>query len=104
MRAGAISKRWRKHGLPGAASKATTGNMAVNITLLPELARTGYRLTSPPDPAYNCIAYAAGITHQWWWPDPDGFDYWPPGIPRTHTLDAFAQALATVGFVPCADG
>lgn len=38
------------------------GNMAVNERLFPDLARTGYRLTSPPDPVYNCIAWAAGFT------------------------------------------
>ena len=77
--------------------------MAVNESLFPDLARTGYRLTSPPDPSYNCIAWAAGFTDAWWWPDPDGFDYWPPGLPRERTLAAFTQALATVGFSPCAD-
>lgn len=77
--------------------------MAVNERLFPDLARTGYRLTSPADPHYNCISWAAGITNAWWWPDPDGFDYWPAGVPRERTLAAFDQALATVGFAPCAD-
>ena len=79
------------------------GNMAVNESLFPDLARTGYRLTSPPDPLYNCIAWAAGFTDAWWWPDPAGFDYWPAGVPRERTLAAFNQALAGVGFSPCPD-
>src|SRR5262245_19012510 len=33
--------------------------MTVNESLFPDLVQTGYRLTSPPDPVYNCIAYAA---------------------------------------------
>jgi hypothetical protein len=77
--------------------------MAVNEHLFPDLVRTGYQVTSPPDPVYNCIAHAAGVTDAWWWPDPDGFDYWPPGIPREQTLAAFIDAFATVGCAPCAD-
>ena len=62
--------------------------MAVNESLFPDLVRTGYQITSPPDPVYNCIAHAAGVTDDWWWPDPDGFDYWPPGIIRERTLNS----------------
>jgi hypothetical protein len=78
--------------------------MAVNESLFPDLVRTGYQVTSPSDPVYNCIAWAAGVTDAWWWPDPNGFDYWPPGVPVACTLDAFIQAFATVGYAPCADG
>jgi hypothetical protein len=77
--------------------------MAVNESLFPDLVRTGYQITSPPDPVYNCIAHAVGVTSDWWWPDPDGFDYWPPGVVRERTLAAFLQAFATAGFSPCPD-
>jgi hypothetical protein len=75
----------------------------VNESLFPDLARTGYQVTSPPDPIYNCIAWAAGRTDQWWWPDPGGFEFWPPGVPRMATLAAFAQAFATLGYTACPD-
>src|SRR5437588_7588441 len=78
--------------------------MAVNESLFPDLTRTSYHVTSPPDPVYNCIAHAVGVSNQWWWPDPDGFDYWPAGVVRERTLDAFLLAFATVGYFPCADG
>jgi hypothetical protein len=78
--------------------------MAVNEGLFPDLVRTGYRITSPPDPIYNCMAHAVGVSNQWWWPDPDGFDYWPSGLVRERTWAAFLQAFATVGYTPCADG
>jgi hypothetical protein len=78
--------------------------MAINHSLFPDLARTGYQFTSPPDPIYNCIAHAVGNMNAWWWPDPDGFDYWPPGITREQTLSSFIQAFAIVGYSPCADG
>ncbi len=78
--------------------------MAVNESLFPDLLRMGYQITSPPDPIYNCIAHALGVTDNWWWPDPDGFDYWPPGVTRERTLTAFIQAFATAGHSPCPDG
>jgi hypothetical protein len=78
--------------------------MAVNETLFPDLVRTGYQVTSPADAVYNCIAYAVGVTDNWWWPDPDGFDYWPAGVVRDCTLAAFIQAFATQGYTPCPDG
>jgi hypothetical protein len=78
--------------------------MAVNENLFPDLGRTGYRVTSPPDPQYNCIAYTAGITDAWWWPDPDGFDYWPPRVVRERTLPAFIEVFAMLGYGPCSDG
>jgi hypothetical protein len=72
--------------------------------LFPGLQGTAYRVTSPPDPAYNCIAWAVGLTRGWWWPftsHPDG--YWPPGVVEAVTLDAFRDALATRGYAPCQD-
>jgi hypothetical protein len=78
--------------------------MAVQESLFPNLAGTGYRITSPPDSTYNCIAWAASVTSDWWWPDPDGFDFWPSGIVRECTVDAFILAFATCGFTPCSDG
>jgi hypothetical protein len=72
----------------------------------PALAGAGYQVTSPQDDAYNCIAYAAGDTTDWWWPDePDQPDssHWPPGIPRAETVEAFRDAFATLGYTVCND-
>jgi hypothetical protein len=71
--------------------------------VFPELAGTAYRVTSPADNGYNCIAWAAGEADRWWWPDPLGVSYWPDGVPRAETLEAFAAAYAAVGFVPASD-
>lgn len=65
----------------------------------PSLSRTGYSLTSPASPDYNCIAWAAGETERWWWPNP--FAYWPAAAPTEETLEAFTRAFAAVGFAPC---
>jgi hypothetical protein len=73
----------------------------------PGLRGSGYKVTSPPDDLYNCIAWAAGDVNSWWWPDePDQPDsaFWPPGVPRLETLDTFRQAFATLGYEICDDG
>jgi hypothetical protein len=74
--------------------------------IFPGLRGTAYQVTSPPDEAYNCIAWAAGDNQQWWWPDeasqPDSA-HWPAGALRAETLDAFRQAFATLGYVVCND-
>jgi hypothetical protein len=69
--------------------------------VFPRLRATDYRIDSPRDPAYNCIAYAAGDRRNRWWPDLGGQDFWPEGVPREETLEAFASAFATLGYVRC---
>jgi hypothetical protein len=67
----------------------------------PNLARLGYRLTSAADVKYNCIAWAAGLTDAWWWPDSMGQGTWPEQAQREETLTAFVQAFETLGYRPC---
>ncbi len=70
--------------------------------LFPGLAGGDYRVTSPPNPDYNCIAWAAGATGAWWWPGQDvQKEYWPAGVPRERTRDAFVAAFAVVGYALC---
>lgn len=70
--------------------------------IFPGLAKGGYRITSPTDPDYNCIAWAAGDTSNWWWPGPDmKREYWPPGVTREVTLAAFQAVFASLGYLVC---
>ncbi|MBI3267951.1 MAG: hypothetical protein HYZ53_02940 [Planctomycetes bacterium] len=83
---------------------------------IPSLRGTGCALTSPRDPEYNCVCYAAGPLDRTgsperelrspWWPAPPGFGpyYWPEGIERRESLEAFVQALATRGYSVCDSG
>ena len=61
-------------------------------------------MTSPQDDKHNCIAWAAGDTTGWWWPDeadnPDSA-HRPPGVVRAETLEAFREAFATLGYAVC---
>ena len=42
-----------------------------------------------------------GVMDKWWWPDLLGVSYWPAGIPREETIDAFVQAFASEGYQLC---
>ena len=70
--------------------------------LFPKLKGAPFRVTSDRDHGYNCIASAAGLTHQRWWPleNPDEA-YWPAAVPRATTLAAFQAAFATLGYAVC---
>lgn len=68
----------------------------------PNLKGTAYQLTSPATPSYNCIAWAAGFSDRWWWPDQDC--YWPPTAPFETTLSAFIAAFVSCGYETCMNG
>ena len=81
--------------------------MVVEIeALFPRLRSAPYRITSPRHRDYNCIAWAAGDSERWWWPDADPDNeavYWPAGAPREESLAAFAAVFAALGFTACDD-
>lgn len=79
--------------------------LSVSLEILfPRLASEGFAETSSATAKYNCIAWAAGRTDDWWWPDPLGNYPWPVGVPRTVTIEAFSQAFETLGYVRCEHG
>ncbi len=67
---------------------------------LPRLTADNYRISSPATWEHNCVAWALGVTDVWWWPLPGR--YWPPGVPREETIEAFVAAFATLGYGPVA--
>lgn len=71
--------------------------------LFPGLSEADYRQTSDKDVRYNCIAWAADDSSRWWQPDLDPFDdyYWPRGVQKRLTLDAYIEAFATLGYKRC---
>jgi hypothetical protein len=70
--------------------------------LFPRLQKATFRVTSDADAVYNCIAWAAGVTNDWWWPLEDPTEaYWPEGIPRERTVEAFRDVFATLGYTVC---
>lgn len=70
----------------------------------PHLRRAEYRKTSEATPAYNCIAHAAEVSEDWWWPAEGTGIYWPPGTSMEETIESFVHAYATVGYSVCEAG
>lgn len=70
----------------------------------PRLASEGYVVTSPSTFEYNCIAFAADDHENWWWPDDTGMGFWPVGVPREETIEAFVEAYALLGYEKCGNG
>lgn len=81
-------------------------NWAIAIGF-PKLLQESWSEKSPKDPYYNCIAFAASDTRNFWWPVSPSLTkkpYWPPGVRRELTLEAFKAAFATLGFEECHSG
>lgn len=67
----------------------------------PRLTPTNHRVTSPADETYNCTAWAAGVSGQWWQPG----NVWPgPDTDPEYEPEALARVYQGIGFVPCPDG
>ena len=65
----------------------------------PRLAREGYEIVGEPTGRYNCIAYAAGDTNEWWWPT--GGRYWPNYATRTQRMDSLVEVFGGLDYEPC---
>jgi len=68
----------------------------------PNLSSDAYQITSPKTRIYNCFAWAVERDDCLFEPtgDPDD-SFWPDGVPRELTLEAFIQAYETIGYFPC---
>jgi hypothetical protein len=71
-------------------------------SVFPRLRGAEWHISSTLDDRYNCIAWAAGVTDDWWWPIGSENTFWPPGVPRELTLEAFRAVFASLGYVECA--
>jgi hypothetical protein len=79
-------------------------NLGTGYERFPISAETG----GPPQ-GYNCIAFAAGRTDQWWWPSHYKFlYYWPPHLLREaencETPENFIRAFEWLGYKQCKNG
>ena len=70
---------------------------AALIERYPGLARGHLRFTSPQDPSYNCLAFAAAETRRCWHPSAFGGLYWPGG-PAEDTLETWIAAFERSGY------
>jgi hypothetical protein len=70
----------------------------------PLLVQQGYEVKSDETWDYNCIAFAADVENDWWWPDEHGEGFWPAGVDRKVELAAFVKAYETLGYTTCDHG
>ena len=70
-------------------------------TLIPNSLDEPFIETSEPTRNYNCISWAYEDTTEWYWPDYKS--YWPNGIPREVTIDAFRLLFEYIGYEVCDD-
>ena len=103
-RASRSSGLCRKNG-PGLDELGEQERIAlVNLVRwFPRLGGATYRITSPAQPDYNCIAWAAGDDSRWWEPDSFGQYYWPEDVPRQYTVEVYAEVFQRLGFEVCQD-
>lgn len=71
------------------------------VQRFPRLADGHFRITSPRDYRYNCIAWAAAEDHRWWHPSAFPPLHWPDAYPREDTLAGWIAAFETLGFHEC---
>lgn len=72
-------------------------------SLFPQLGSCAVKYTSDPTSEYNCIAWAAGDTADWWWPFGER-SYWPVESSGVASVAEFVIGFSAIGYEPCADG
>ena len=69
--------------------------------LFPKLVAEGFEIVAPRSSQYNCIAFAAGDTGEWWYFQQP--DYWPAHATRSNNIASLVEVFAGLGFEPCCD-
>jgi len=85
-------------------TKARIGRLTVQErieTQIPGLRQGAYRITSPEDPDYNCVAWGLRDTAHWWSPRPGGTNHWPTDVPAWPSLTAFVEVFEQEGYSIC---
>jgi len=73
-------------------------------SIFPDLRISGYRISSPATPIYNCFAWAGNDTSNWWQPVSLRGYYWPAEIPEFLTLANLIAVYERIGYTVCDGG
>ena len=65
----------------------------------PNLANEEFVVTEPASRRYNCIAYAAGDTTNWW--EPTLGRYWPTHATRSKSIENLKTVFIGLGYEEC---
>lgn len=71
------------------------------IAAFPNLSDEGFEIVEQSSESYNCMAYAAGDTTEWWWPN--GIDYWPPWATLNNKIESLVEMFAGLEYEQCDD-
>ena len=72
------------------------------ITLCPLLTENDFKVTSPKDKKYNCMAWAAMRDKMnWWEPRKEAGCCWPKGAPFDVGYQSFIKVFELLGYVKC---
>jgi len=69
--------------------------------IFPKLSIEGFKTVGQATELYNCIAYAAGDTTDWWWPT--GPEYWPPWATTNEKMRSLEEVFVGLEYEPCND-
>jgi len=64
----------------------------------PRLKHCSYKITSPKDPRYNCVAYAVGDLKAFWYDAGVKGYYWPPGVSSSETIEGWVKVFELHGY------
>ena len=67
----------------------------------PRLSSEGFETIGQESERYNCIAYAAGDTTDWWWPD--GINHWPSWATVDNKMESLKEVFAGLDYEQCDD-
>lgn len=90
--------------------KATEALKNRIISIFPGLRNdSGFKITSPATPDYNCIAWACHYNDRWMQPPSitppplDSIVYWPDGVVQGEDIDCLMAAFQSKGYECCED-
>ena len=90
-----MSQQCKKPGWNGVSAMDTPSW----VQLFPRLSGEGFKIVEQESDRYNCIAYAAGDTTNWWWPN--GIDYWPPWATVDNKIESLKEMFAGLEYEQC---
>ena len=79
---------------------ATSSLREAIVDIFPRLGGERFAVIGPVSRVYNCVAYAAGDSTQWWG-NFEG-DYWPPRLERSHQTASLIELFESLGYERCA--
>jgi hypothetical protein len=71
--------------------------------VFPNLLLRGYKVTSAPSEAPNCVGWALHDVNNFWTPHAGklGGYYWPPGFPKDETVETLVRVFELYGYRRC---